>query len=416
MATRKRTVVDDEPLARLPAAPVGVSTPMTPPPSLTDERRERELEDLLQELGSDGRIKVWHVIDGKSAYAGEMSLDGFSLDALTDAYGGGDKTLVFYQGRTKIDTLRVALDPSIPVRNPKTPRPNAAPASGGSSLGDMSSLIAAMAQSSMSSMQMMQTMMMQSSQMTTTMLQAVATALTATKGNDKDPMEHALKIAELMKVNTATPASELFSVFEKGMNVAAKINGGDEDGTLSLAREGLQVVAKVLENNRPQATAHGPRQAALGAGHGTANAGRPNNNGGPGVVAAGAQSEPQASDAGAGTATDAGATGGVVADVRPWVAAARPAAALLLLSIGNVRPETAADMIADRLTEDQFGDLVDDIESGTPGEFVQRFMQYFQATLDDNTYRWMLDCVQCLKALIEPDDLPPSAESATHEP
>lgn len=385
--TRKQaSAEDDEPLARLPASAVPVPAPSVAP-SLTEERRERELEDLLSELGTDGRIKVWHVIDGKSSYAGEMSLDGFNLDALTDSYGGGDKTLVFYQGRQKVDTLRVSLDPSIPPRNPRAPKPNAPQASGGSGLGDMTALIGAMAQSSMSSMQMMQTMMMQSQQTTTTMLQAVATALTASRGNDRDPMDTAVKIAELMKVNTATPASELFSVFEKGMNIAAKMNGnGDEDGTLALAREGLGVVAKIVENNKtPVATRVPPAPPRIPASSMPATAT---------PVAADPQPVQE-----------------TVTSERPWVAAARPAAALLLLSIGNVRPETAADMIADRLTEDQFSDLLDDIESGTPGDFVQRFTQYFQLqSLDDNTTRWMLACVQAIKAQVEPDDDAGSSE------
>ena len=410
---RKRTTITaaDEPLARLPlTAP---TAPPAVPPSALAERREQDLEDLLSELGTDGRIKIWHVIDGKSSYAGEMSLDGFTLDALTDAFGGGDKTLVFYQGREKKETLRVSLDPSIPPRNPKAPRPNVAQTpNAGVGLGDMTALIAAMAQSSMSSMQMMQTMMAQSQQMTTTMLNAVATVL-ASRKDERDPMDVAVRMAELIKGNGGnTPASELFTIFEKGMNVAKNLGGSDEDGTLSLAKEGLSLVGKIVEKQTAQTAAPVARRLPPNVPPGS----RPMPNGRPVGEGDAVSAAPSASAPPSANAT----SGAGIVDVadgpeRPWVAAARPAAALLLLAIGNVQPDTAANMIADRLTEEQFGDLLDDIEAGTPGEFVSRFARYFAIEdMDDNTTRWMLDCVASIRALVEPEtDLPTDTESAT---
>lgn len=98
---------------------------------------------------------------------------------------------------------------------------------------------------------------------------------------------------------------------------------------------------------------------------------------------------------------------------RPWVTAARSKSGLLLLSIGNVRAETAADMIADNLTDEQFADLLDDIDSGTPQEFVSRFAQYFGFVLDEPSSTWLLACVEALRALVEPEDLPESSDGAT---
>lgn len=412
------TAPDDEPLARLPkAAPVGTSTPIEMPVSPTTERRERELEDLLSELGSDGRIKIWHVIDGKSSYAGEMSLDGFTLDALLEAYGGGDKTLVFYQGREKKETVRYSLDPSIPPRNPRTPKPTAPSASGAPSLGDMSTLIAAMAQSSMSSMQMMQTMMAQGQQMTTTMLNAVATVL-ASKKDDRDPMDVALKMAELLKSSGAnTPASELFTIFEKGMNVAKAMGGNDEDGTLTVVKEGLSLVGKIVE--KQGASGAPPLRVPSGttAGNGRVLTGRPSASVRPvsGETLGNANEAAPSSDAG-GAGTDA--TTHMSAIDRPWVAAARPAAGLLLMAIGNVQPETAANMIADRLSPDEFGDLLDDIEAGTPDEFIGRFRGYF--ALDPfvpDVDQWMHRCVSALVDLVEGDgDLPADGGAVTSTP
>lgn len=101
---------------------------------------------------------------------------------------------------------------------------------------------------------------------------------------------------------------------------------------------------------------------------------------------------------------------------RPWITAARPKSGLLLLAIGNVRPETAADMIADNLSDEQFADLLDDIDSGTPTEFVGRFAQYFGIVLDGPSSTWLLQCAEALKGLVEPEDLPESTDSATNGP
>lgn len=396
MPPRKRASTTDEPLARLPALPAaGVSTPLGAQ-SPAQERRDREWEELVEEVGTEGRIKVWHVVNGKSIYAGEMSIDGFSLETLMDTYGGGDKSLVFYSGKTKHETTRVSLDPSIPIKNPRgaTAAPTTpAPQAGG--LGDIATVLATMAQMSMQAAQ-------SQSQMMTGMVTAV-TALLAAKP-EKDPTELALKVVEAMKpasqAGGATSAAELFTIFEKGMNMADKFKGGDEDGTLALAREGLGVVAKIVENQgkvqfrpRPAAPPPPPR-GNLPSGHAST----------PGAGGTGG-APPVADAGGVGGGADAqGIAETQVVSVRPWVDAARPAAALLLLSIGNVEPATAAQVIADRLDDDAFSDLLSDIEAGTPAEFLERFREYFGLEpFTDDTGRWMLSLIQEVKALVDED-------------
>lgn len=402
MARKKATTRTDasEPLARLPSAVAGVSVPlgvqvMTP----TEERRERELEEVLEGLGTDGRVRVWHIIDGRSTYAGELTLDGFSLDVLMDTYGGGDKALAFYQGRQKVESLRVSLDPSIPARNPKQ-KTQPGQAGGSTPVADMSNLFATMAQSQMASMQMFQGMMALSQQTNAQMMQAVTAMLTAKP--ERDPLDVATKIAELTNRKETTPASELFSIFEKGMNVAAKLNGGDDDGTLSIAREGLNVLGKIVENNGRQAqattTTTPQRYISGGQGNGSANVGPVERGSNVGGIA----DDPSAR----GVAT-LETTSGVAMNERPWVAAARPSLPLLTMVIGNVQPSTAAQAIADRLSEDQFSDLLDDIESGTPLEFAQRFQQYFGLAFpNESVTEWMVQTVGELQALVEPDDAP----------
>ena len=137
--------------------------------SATEERRERELEDILNEVGSDARVKVFQIIDGKASYAGDLSAEGFTLDVLLDNYGGGEKSLTIMQGKTKVETVRVSLDPSIPAKNPRAAKVATAP--GG--MPDMSSVLATMAASQMQSAQAMVSMM-------GGIVGAMTTAMTAT--------------------------------------------------------------------------------------------------------------------------------------------------------------------------------------------------------------------------------------------
>lgn len=413
-------VAVEEPLARLPTFSAGVSTPMdAPAPTATEERRERDLEELLEAVGTDGRLRVWHVIEGKAVYAGEMTLDGFSLDTLLDTFGGGDKSLVFYQGKTRRDTIRVSLDPSIPPRNPRAAKggaPGAAP--GTNNVTDIASVLASMATMNMQSMQASQQMM-------TGMVTAVTTLLAAKP--ERDPMDTALKMAEVLNKGRdggTNSATELFSIFEKGMNVAAKLNPGNEDdGTLGLAREGLGIVAKIIENNKaaPVAVVPAPVHRGLppanaarsgSAAHGSHSIG--------GGVRTDAESGAESRGAAPTHDTDTGG-GDMGSGVKEpsWVDAARPSLPLFSLAIGNVSADTAANMIADRLSEDEFGSLIDDIEHGTPGEFLTRFQAYFDIRIpDDNTYRWCLELVQSLKALVdddEPGDDEPGADESGME-
>lgn len=401
MAGRKKAT-EETPLARLPA--VGVSIPLQQPPatSATEERREREWEELVDAVGTDGRIRVWHIIQGKSIWAGEMTTDGFSLDALMDTYGGGDKSLVFYQGKTKVDTLRVSLDPSVPVRNPRIPAggatPAPAPASGGAA--DFTPMIAAMS-----------AMMAASAQNSAEILRGVV-ALITTRPPERDPMELVTKVLEVTKPAQSTPSSELFTVFEKGMNLANAMRG-DDDGTLAIAREGLGIVGKIVEGQNLQRRAPA-RTLQPAPPPGTGNDGQPR-----GAVAGHIGNPPPvAGDAGSGSGGNAEGTpeAQVVKPVRPWVDAARPASTFLLLSMGQFQPSTVANMIADRLDEAAFNDLLLDIEQGTPAEFLDRFRGYFDIPADqftDEMVRWMLELVQSVKELVDDgEDLPPETPAA----
>ena len=342
----------------------------------TDERRERELEDALREFGSDTRVKVYHMVEGRPTFAGETTADGLNEETLMDTFGGGDKTLVFYQGNEKKDRIRVSLDPSVPV---KSPRMAGRPAVAGPSnqIADFSAIIAAMAQASMSSMTMMQTMM-QASQTNMTMLLNAMTAMMAA-GKGTDPMEMAVKIGELMKQNTGTAVGtkDLFEVFERGMNLRDKFDGSGDGGTLEIASKGLDIVGKLVAGQRPVAV-NPPRLPP------------PRSEGTPMPAAA----PPPAAVPPPPPTHD-----------RAWVAAARPSFPLLSMAIGNVTPATAADMVYDRMSQvpDAFDDLLDDLEVGTADDFIARFEGYFVVTVPDATREWMRQLVAALLEMSEPD-------------
>lgn len=385
---RKKKVIDDsqEPLARLPVAVEYGGAALQSP---TDERRERELEDVLEEVGSDGRIRVWHIIDAKSVYAGEMSLEGFSLDALLDNYGGGDKTLVFYQGKKRVETLRVTLDPSLPPTNPREQRlakRDEKNGAGGQGTGllDMASFMASMAQSQMSNMDMFSKMMMMMQTSSQATMQAMTAMLTARP--EKDPTELAIKMAELMKPNGnggGGSAAELLTVFREGVKMATDLSGkdNDDDGTTGLIRDGLGVVGKALEAARPPQVVQvqaPPQQRAL-----------PNPSTLPIVPTPPAT--PPADDPTAPHAND-----------RPWIVAARPMIPRLAAALAFLSGDSAAVELLRRADDNVVQDLMDDVDDETPPGFIGRVTALFPAFKPSP--EWSEQFVETLRANVTAED------------
>ena len=227
---------------------------------------------------------------------------------------------------------------------------------------------------------------------------------------ERDPMELVKTVLEITKPATTTPASELFSVFEKGMSLANNMRG-DDDGTLAIAREGLGIVGEIVKGQNQRGAPAKALPAAPAPG-----ASGPVRTGAPVAGHIGHASPPvDATGSGSGQRTE-GAPETQVVSGRAWVEAAKPAAGFLLLAIGQFRPETVADMIADRLDEAAFSDLLQDIEQGTPAEFLDRFRGYFAIPPEqftDDIVRWMLELVQSVKALVDDgEDLPPETPAA----
>jgi hypothetical protein len=370
MARRKTTTppVDVTEIVRFPhiAAPAAEY-------GAADDKRDAELEEILEQIGSDSKIVVYHVIEGKAqpTYAGPMPVEGFSLEGVLETYGGGDKALTIYQAGKKVGTWRVSLDPSVPATSPRAKMAARITGSGVAPANDMNNIITTMLSMQASNADMMQKTMIG-------IMGAVTTMLTAQRpqGSDVDTF---VKMAEILKSNNNGPApatSELFAVFKEGIAIASRLNEGGDDGTLGVVREGLAVVGKIVENNARPALPVAPVPRSL-----------PRTPEAPVVEAP--SPEPVST----------------VAD-RPWIAAIRPAAPLLFSMVGAFRPATAAQAIADRLDESQFEDLLNDVEAGTDADFVGRLGATFGfdvASLPETQRAWLLELVKELKALVEPE-------------
>lgn len=392
MPRRKKqvTVEDDEPLARLPESPDG--TALVSP---TDERRQRELEDVLEEIGQDGRIKIWHVIDGKATYGGEMTMDGFTLDALFDNYGGGDKTLVFYQGRKRVDTLRVSLDASVPPTNPREKKlaemqvKNGGGGMGG--LGDMSAFMTMIMTNAMSSMDMFQKMMLLQAESNRSMMTGFTAMMTARP--EKDPTEMALRIAEVMK--PTSPAADSLSVFRDALKMGMDIGGAggdDGDGTTELIGKGLEVVGQAISAARQV-----PALPAPVASSGEVRQIPPTPNGTSTVV------EPPAPT--------------LPVDMTPlptdrlWVRTARPLIPMLASAVQFLSGDSAAIELLRRSTDDVVDDLINDLDDTTPPGFIGRVQLLFPAFRP--TPEWAQDFIDALREGVEEE---PDEELATSVP
>jgi hypothetical protein len=349
MATRARKPETVE-LANLPNMAVGTTDELSFR-SPTDERRDAEFEDIVNELGSDSRVRVWQIIDGKSSYAGEMSGAEFSLDTLLETYGGGDKSLVIYQGKMKKDTVRVSLDPSIPPRNPRMTRMMAGQVAA-SPAGDMSNMFATIMATQMQGLSATQQMM-------TGMVTAMTTLMTARP--EKDPTDMALKLAEVLRPKDGgggAAVADIMAMFERGMNVGKSINGGgDSDSVMPVISEGVKTLGHLIDGivTEKKANAEAIRRGTLAPSHNP-----------PVPLLAAPVTEvapPQSHEE--------------PMSVRPWVDAARPHMGMLLKASAFLSPHAAADTVARSLSDDQFFDLVADIEDQAPPGFGQRLLAYF---------------------------------------
>lgn len=385
--------------AQIPTFVVPAPPPPAPPTSAVEERRDRELDELIEAIGTDGRLTVWHIIDGRAVYAGNMSLDGFSLQAVLETYGGGDKSLVFYQGKQKVDTFRVSLDPTVPPTSPtKAKLTAAAPAAngaaaGGSGLADISSFIAASAQAQLANMQAMANMQQASQQNMATMIQAMTAAMTAQPRTDPIALVTAIMAAVKDHGTPAStaPTKELLDMFERGLNISERLSGGDGDDVTHIVGKGVETLGVLIEGIVAEKKANAARIAAGGVpvvagngvgggdaagtvdglGDGTEHIGTPRRIDGVSVTGQLTHHGAAGHAAPVTGASDAMAT----ATERPtW--APEGFSNITVQAFNWLTPDEAAALISNRLSDEQFDALLDDIEA--PG-FGDRLVRYFPA-------------------------------------
>jgi hypothetical protein len=389
MATPRRRRAAQPPdeieLANIP--PADVLADAVPPLTATDERRAQELEDIIDEIGSESRVRIWQIVDGKTSFAGEMGGADFTLDALLDAFGGGDKALAIYTGRTCVSRVRVSLDPSLPPKNPRLPKPvPGVPVTGPSPLADMSAVMTQMMTFQMQSAQSMNTMM-------TGIIGALTAVMTATKPA-KDPTEIALEIAKAMKGNGGDDSRTL-DMLKFGLDIGERIGGGrgEDDGVMSAVNKGLdtlgEVVRGIVEDRRaaralPQPVADVPAPTAT-------------------------QQQPTTEGAPVATGNDESVKGAI----RPWVAAARPYIGQLFAAWRFMKPNAAAATIADNLDDDQFFDLLDDIQDPDGGGFGVRLREYFPKEVESVDPNWIGEVLSILLSEhVDVEEVPDAGQPA----
>lgn len=399
MAARKRgqgapvelASLPHDPPPPLPASGDEPQYVVMQPPTASEIRAERELDDILQEIGGgDVKVKVSRFGDsGAPQSCGEMAGDSFSMEALTDTFGGGRYLLRFMRGRQEVAKTRVEVDPLIPPRNPRAPK--GAVAVPGSNGMDVMPMVTGMIGMMMQSMSAQQTA-------TLTMISGMAEMMKA-RPQEKDPMDTALRMAEVMRANPGQNPVDLFAIFEKGMNVAAKMNGSDGDEVLPLVGEGVKGIVALMEGIGAEKKASAARMAGEQA--------PPAVTSGPPVAVVSAPVP---------TPTPPAAP----VNARPWVLAVLPFRDQFGGMMAFFSPATAATAILDKLSDDQLDDLLNDIEDVSEPGFVRRAFAVLRpgVALTDDAVRWLAECAGAIVEQTESETEPetPAAAAGAENP
>lgn len=227
-------------------------TAATEPPDESIDPAADEVAELFRSLPSNATIEISRRGDESKQleYCGVMSLDEFSLEAVREKYGGG-----YFAARGKyfgVDgkrswgpqrSFRIAGHPAWLKREPPamSERSGREAMSDALILGfmqainrpapppfDIAAAVAAVA--------------------------PIAAAVITVLGARKDPMDTAVKVAELMKQNEPKGGgfADIMGAFREGMAIARRVNGGDHPepeglGALAVAEKGLEVLNRFAD-------------------------------------------------------------------------------------------------------------------------------------------------------------------------
>lgn len=259
MTPRKRKPPEPVELANLPPAPLPVPVAGLPLSASAERRAERvdeELDDVMLQLGGEAVVKVARVNmeTGARAHCGDLPGEGFTLDTLADAFGGGRYWVRVMVGKVCEWKGNVEIDQAIPAKNPRGSRAAVAPGgaaapSGNMALDQITAAMSAMMMASANNAQMMQQMSASQSQSMMTMLTAITTALAGRR--EADPMEMLRTAAELFRVNGGGggDVEKMMGMLKEGLELGKMVGGGGDDASIpALIGKGLDAVSTIVRN------------------------------------------------------------------------------------------------------------------------------------------------------------------------
>lgn len=383
-----------------------------------DERDERgdETDDLdlaMEQLTGEAEyIVLWRTdgTTGKQEHVDKVALSRFTAEYVRERHGGGDYMLRAYGpklrgGRRGVKKYKeFSIDKSLP------PKSGSAVSVWKDRYGS-TAIVPTMSSDTRREMPEWVRDMLAAS--VPVLLGAIVTNLTREK--TADPL-----LVELIrsngKGNGADPvelqrllADERARAIDLGKQMAGgakRRDGGDDDGMFAVIGQGIETLQEFAAGYRINAETEAKKATAP-----TSSAAQLMVRGDrdPGAM------DHNVTDSNGASSTDgAPTTTGAGGLVRPWVEAAAPYMGMLPLA-KKLKPETAAAMISDNLDDDQFGDLMADIEDETGGGVLTRIPGYFPALANVNT-DWFRAVIDAVAASADPEeDEPPAATPASSE-
>lgn len=403
-------------------APRPAEEPDDPPDPLDDDgpvnEESDDLDMIMEQLTGEAEyIVLWRTdgTTGKQEHVDKVALSRFSAEYVKERHGGGDYIFRAYGAKLKGGRRRVQKYKEFSIDKSLAPKSGSAAAvwkermpaeSRGGDVEPRRGMPAWLETTLAASVPVL--------------IAGVVAALT--KEKTADPL-----LIELIKTrNTggstdpvalqALLADERARAIELGKEMGRggrRRGGGDDDDeddrdpTIRLISDGITTLSEFAQGYRTNAETEAKKAAAeTGSGGATGSDGllpahprdsavdRLEGNGNRAEASTGAETTP-----GAGSA------------VRPWVEAASPYMGMLKLAKG-MSPATAAALISENLDDEQFSDLMADIEDVTDGGILPRLAGYFPS-LGNVNIEWFRAVIDEIAATADPIDEPATAPPDT---
>jgi hypothetical protein len=217
--------------------------------------------------------------------------------------------------------------------------------------------------------------------------------MAAGNANKKDHTEMALQIAQVLKGdNKGAGTSEMFAMLKEGISLGERLGGGDndDDGVMGVVKEGVSILGNLVNGIVEDRKAKNAQATRLIAG------------------------APDVASVPTGAESDAPITPTTaMGDMRPWVRAAAPHIGKLVSASAFLTPRAAADTLAERLADEEFNDLLDDIHDQEGGGFGVRLVEYFPNVKDVDP-NWIGAVIQTLLSEYVDDDEPGESPAPTN--